>query len=216
MPPQHGFGQGQFAPYLPTEVKRLPIGLLRSHQYPGDPRGTAVAMEQYLEAQLPAAYYPQRMAFSRWKTPPVQVAYGQSAAGAYAAGWVPRAPWTPNAMIGGHTSAPPTHYPQRVPVRGPVRGPNEMGLRRMPMPTDNMDPNLRRGYDPLARGVPPANETVSAPVLNQYAVARTAHPAPPVPQNVTSQALVSVEAIRNHFSALLGEEASVPWFMRVG
>lgn len=66
----------------PRQIQMLRFNQRRSHLYPRDPYFTA----QALQPEQPAAQYlPQRMAFTRWKTPPTRVAWGENAAGVVAA-----------------------------------------------------------------------------------------------------------------------------------
>ena len=67
----------------PAQIRMLQFNQLRSHLYPRDPYLAGEALEEF--GQPVPQYLPQRMMFSRWKTPPMRTAWLQNAESALAA-----------------------------------------------------------------------------------------------------------------------------------
>jgi len=131
-----------------------PFDLLRSNLRPRDPR-TIQAAE---DPALPLAYLPQRMMFSRWKTPPgVKPAWGSNAIGALTA------LETVHALRLAIAATASSSAPQ---MSSPASSAADMGATRLPQPSDNADPNINKV--PVARGVLSDSQVVSAQELNQY------------------------------------------------
>lgn len=65
---------------LPAAINRLPFDLWRSHEYPGPhPEVIERGAEEYLANQpMPVMSLPQRMGFTRWKTPPYVLGWGSN------------------------------------------------------------------------------------------------------------------------------------------
>jgi len=193
-----GFGRGDFYGYTPAAIRTLPIGLLRSHLYPPHRQEFIAAVQQYLDGRQPVALMPQRMAFDKYKTPPVQTGWGQSAISAV------------TAMAHGpaHVRAPP---PPAVPFAPATRVVAQRGLNRMPVPTDSLSVNMRQGYVPLARDAVPADTVTDARVVNQVSADARA------PQHLrpgTPHVLRMIEAQRRHFAAVMSNQTRGPWFLR--
>lgn len=187
----------------------MPVALL-GRPYPGNPRGFASAVQQYAQGDIPVAMYPRRMLMDKYKTPPVQPRFGDTARGAAMAGWQPSYPWSPDQMVGGHTSGPAPMIPPGVPAVDAARFAHTRGLARMPQPSDNMSVNFRAGYQPLDRGVWPANETVTAQTVTRFI--DTTQPIP-ARDDRTTQAMAAVSRTRQEYRRMLTEEQERPWFL---
>lgn len=212
------FGRGQFSRYLPTQVTRVPVTLL-GRPYPGNPQGFQRAIAEYAAGDIPAAMYPRRMLFGKYKEPsPIKPRFGGDAVGAAMAGGQPGYPWSPDQMIGGHVQRPQPYVPARVPVMADARFAHTRGLARLPQPSDNMAVNLRAGYRPLTRGAWPANDSVTAQTVArggrmvvQRFIDTTQAPAG-VPDR-TPEAMAAVERVRHEYRRMMTDEADRPWFL---
>lgn len=209
------YTSGGYDPFAPQQIRETPFDLLRSHLYPRDPALVRQAVDAELSGKpLPIAYLPQRMAFQKWKTPPYQVAWGQGAVSAIEATAL-----APNMIRG---------LQPDVPLMPMGMAGQMHGGARLPQPSDNMSPNLRPGYTPLARGVLPSDRyTTSAEVTElaynvNAAPARNAAVAEARSRQGEAQAVVygqtgelqRVTALENRYFNILKANAGVPWFMR--
>ena len=132
--------------YLPPRaIQRLPFELLRAQRYPRDPQAMGEAAQEYLEGdQLPVYYAPQRMAFTRWKTPPYNVAWGQNVTGMLTA------LEQEHALL---TSVHEANY--QPPTMTGRQAADALGAERLPEPSDNEDPALAQDLYPIARNALP-------------------------------------------------------------
>lgn len=120
----------------------------------------AQAVQDFQYQQELPVYVPQRMGFSKYKTPPgVKPAWGQNV----------------ESML---TALELQHYKLAMIRRGyyvpPVADPYEaaaaLGADRLPEPSDNVDPNLYT--QSISRGVVGADQLVTGGELNDLAEAR--------------------------------------------
>lgn len=155
------YSSGDYYAQLPRAIQDLPFGLLRSHTYPGGQEGVITeALEQYRAGEAPPQMVPQRMGLTRWRkgpdgSPPV---YGSNVRALLASMrhqmQVERAA---NARVA------------QLPVMDAYAAPRQLQASEMPMPSQELNPNLRRGYVPLARGVTPADALVEGRQVLEYA-----------------------------------------------
>jgi hypothetical protein len=129
--------------------------LLRSNLPPDDPR-TVAALATDDGGPLPQ-YLPQRMGFSKYKTPPgVKPRWGQNAVSMLTA---LEQQHLQAALIRRGYYLPPTESAEDAAER--------LGADRLPEPSDNLDPNLN-DY-PVSRGVQPGAGFISGQELNAMA-----------------------------------------------
>jgi len=128
---------------------------------PEDPRMTRAVQRHASGDALPISL-PQRMAFTKWKTPPgVKPAWGQNAISMLSA---LEQQHLRLAMIRRGYYAPPTMSPAEMA--------EALGGNRLPEPSDNVDRNMDTRA--VARGVIPAQNFITGPELNALAEERTA------------------------------------------
>lgn len=147
--------------YLPPDaIQRLPFNLLRSQRITRDPQQMAVAAQGYLEgAPQPVWYVPQRMGFTRWKTPPYRPAWGQNVVSALTA------LEQQHALL-----AQIQHANYEPPVMNPRQAAQVMGAERLPEPSDNEDPALAENLYPIARNALPIDRlAMTAGELSAFA-----------------------------------------------
>lgn len=151
--------------YLPPgAIQQLPFELLRAQRYPRDPQAMGEAAQGYLDQEpQPAFYAPQRMAFTRWKTPPYDVAWGENVAGVLTAleqehvllARMHQANYQPPTMTGRQAAA-------------------AMGAERLPQPSDNEDPAVAEDLYPIARNaLPMGRVTMTGGELSAFIKERT-------------------------------------------
>lgn len=66
--------------YAPPAIQRLPFNLLRAHLYPRRPDLVAEGVEEFHRDEPLPVYLPQRMGFTRYKTPPWEASWGTEVA----------------------------------------------------------------------------------------------------------------------------------------
>lgn len=177
----------------PREIASLPLTLLRSNKRPDDPQMAQAVQDHAANTQLPE-YMPQSMAFSRWKTPPVKVAPGQNAVSVLSALEIQHL----------HLQLIKKNF-YNPPAQSAVQAADELAARRLPQPSDNLDPNLNTR--PIARGVIPASNFVTGGELNSFAQNRLAQ-ITQLRDNAQvgrAQALSEALALRDHLQALITE-----------
>lgn len=214
---------------IPAAIARLPFNLLRSQRITREPQMMGEAMEDYLNRDpLPIAYLPQRMAFTRWKTPPYQLAWGSNARSLVAALEQGFAQREHLAQVGQGAA----------PALSPYQAVAAMGANRLPQPSDNMDPNMNAV--PLARGATPLNTLMTARDLDAIAQsyhayigskgahrinkaekaqreAMAAQSRVPAPDFNAGSARVADKAIDSGIrdaQSIFDDQSQKPWFMR--
>jgi hypothetical protein len=191
----------------PDDIRRLPFDLWRSQLYPRRPALVAQAAQEYLDGtQPPAAYLPQRMGFTRWKTPPYEVGWGQNVAALLDA-------LAANVAVQQQAySAAMSHVPRQT-AREAVAA---IGADRLPEPSDNLDPNLDAA--PLARNALPLDRVVTAQDMN--ALVRETRSAVESANNVRyerrERAMSAVSQQRSFVDGLLSDRSHHPWFLQRG
>jgi hypothetical protein len=189
----------------PDGIRRLPMTLWRSSLYPRQPKVVAAAAQEYLEdAPLPIAYMPQRMGFTRWKTPPYDVAWGSSVVAllnAMEQGL--RAQYTLQAA--GMSSAPVETSEMAV---------ARLHANRLPQVSDNEDPNINA--HPVARNALPLDRITTAKQLNDYVYMTRANLANGHAERSERQqrAMAAVSEQSQGIAEILGDNSQKPWFMR--
>lgn len=199
------YTSGHMAPNVPVALKRLPFNLRRSHLYPRDPALVREAVEADLTGQPPpVAYLPQRMAFSRWKTPPYQVAYGSNVAGLL------QALRDNLANLRGLQA----YATQRIPGMSPHQAVAALGADRLPQPSDNLEPNLFT--TPLAREAVPLNHLVSADELNEFANQYTSYVTNRNVAIAEKRQRAQAAVAQQHFmtTSRVMQATSAPWFLQ--
>lgn len=194
---------GYFA-QAPVAIQRLPLDLLRSSKYPRDPSITQEGIRQYFAGELPVAYFSQRAAMTKWKTPPYQQGWGQN-------------------VIGMQTAlrqeAQARHALQfqlaRVPIQTRLEAVRRLGAGELPQPTDRLDANLRRGYVPLAAGAVPLDQLVSLRAL-QHMTGTLNDPQGLDQHAARRSAMASVDTVRNAYAHMLQRDRRAPWFIARG
>lgn len=189
---------------VPEGVKRLPLALQRD-PYPRRPEETREAAAAYLSNQpLPVMYLPQRMGFTKWKTPPSPVAWGSNVLALMDAleQGVRRVQSLNRAGMG---PAPHQSVQQAVAVRQ---------LNPLPQVSDDVDPNLN--VQAPARGALPLDRFTSAHEMDSYVRETRA--------NIRAQqrarndrlthALEVVSTRRAQVASVLGSRNNLPWFMQ--
>ena len=193
------YTSGNFYPQLPRVIHDLPLDLLRSRTYPRNPEVIERGFAQLQAGKLPVFYAPARMGYSKWKTPPVQTGWGQNVISMLAAvrqqyGVIDRA------------------QPHGLPIMDAIQAGPAVGANEMPMPTDDMDPNLRRGYVPLARNAVPLDDVVDVAAIDRIALERSD------PEELRNSARVSaldeIGAMQDRLQMVAFANTGVPWFMR--
>ncbi len=182
----------------PAEIKQLQFDQLRSHLYPRNPYLAAQSLEP---GQPPVAYLPQRMMFSRFKTPPMQAAWLENARSALEAGG------SANARISVMQEA--AHMPPMLPFD---EAPAALGLDHLPEAP--IDPNLDEV--PLSRGVLPYNRVqlhaseLAALVREQRENIASGH------RGAQDRRDLAMAEVGNQISAVdaIVSGSNVPWFER--
>jgi hypothetical protein len=192
------FLTGSFWPQSPPEIKALPIDLLRSSAYPMQPGVTERGIEQY-QAGYDPIMVPQRMGFTKWKDPGYPQAFGANVVGMLQA--------TRHQM---QVQAAANQKVSALPTQDYVQAAERRGLTRIP--TQVLDPNLRAGYLPLAKGVIPMDQVVDADQLNRLS-REMSNPASSEGE-AKRQAMQSVHDAKASLAAIAGNPNLVPWFMR--
>jgi len=189
---------GDFYDQMPQVMRDLPVDLLRSRQYPRNPEVLERGLEQLQHGKRPVFYAPQAMGLTRWKTPPTRTAWGQNVT---------------SLLSAMHHNLQVQHQARvhQVPVMDAIEAGRAVGADRMPMPTDNMDPNLREGYVPLASGAVPRNRLVD---MNQLSQAHAAVAAVEMKSDARRAALQEVGAYSDRLAMMALASSGVPWFVR--
>jgi hypothetical protein len=193
------YTSGNFYPQLPQVIHDLPLDLLRSRAYPRNPEVLERGLRELEQGERPIFYAPGRMAYSKWKTPPVAAGFGQNVISMLGA---VRAQL---AVIG---AAQPT----RIPFMDAIQAGRAVGADRMPEPTDNMSPNLYRGYVPLSRGAVPLDDVVDVAAIDQ--VAADASNPEDLRNDARVSALESIGAYQDRLQMLAFANTGTPWFLR--
>jgi len=193
------YTSGNFYPQLPRVMHDLPIDLLRSRAYPRNPQVLENGLRQLEQGDKPVFYAPQRMAFSKWKTPPVPAGWGQNVTSMLAAY---------RAQFGVIGAA----QPKGLPIMDALAAGRAVGADRMPEPTDNMDPNLYRGYVPLSRGAVPLDDMVDVAAIDQ--VAADASNPEELRNDARVSALEEIGAYQDRLQMMHFSNAGTPWFLR--
>lgn len=193
------FTSGNWWPQAPPEIHALPMDLLKETAYPGQP-GVAQRGVMQLEAGYDPIMVPQRMAFTKWKDPGYARGFGQNVIGMLQA--------FRHRM---YVEQAANHKVDALPTADFVQAAQNMHLTKMP--ERHFDPNLHRGYIPLARGVVPTNRLVDASRLNQLSKRLTA-PAELSHGFAARSAMESVQNTQRSLAAMTGHHNEVPWFMR--
>lgn len=191
---------GHFYPQLPAAIRDLPVDLLRSHKVTRDPDVTRRGIQQYFAGELPVYSVPQRMGFQKWKTPPTQIGYGQNVISLLSA-------------MQHQVSVISAAQPKNIPFADPIQAAHRIGATSLPMPTDRMDPNLRRGYVPLARGAVPLNTLTESAQLQQISNAGIGET---VGNDARASALEEVEMQSRSIRSMAHGNTGKPWFLRGG
>ena len=167
----------------------------------------AQAAQEYLEdAPLPAAYMPQRMAFTRWKSPPYDVAYGSSVVALLEAmryGYdVQRGLQAAGMSSAG--AAVETSYDATA----------RLNANRLPQVSDNRDPNINA--HPVARNALPLDRITTAQQLNDLVYATRANLANgnAARSERTQVAMQAAAGQSQDIAEILGDNSQKPWFMR--
>lgn len=195
---------------LPAAIERLPFDLWRSHEYPRRPGLVKHAAREYLDdAPQPDMLLPQRMGFTRWKTPPWRQAYGSNIAAFLAAVIQPEAF---RRRIAAVAQAGAPSQPERAAA---------LERMRLPQPSDNMSPEIN------------ASEVLPRNVLPQYEIAMTTSDLTQVAEDHTkramandaqkliarSRAMAEIEQLTSAADGLYqsrGGEEVLPWFLQQG
>jgi hypothetical protein len=192
------YTSGNFYPQLPRAIQTLPFDLYRQTKVTRDPSIIQHGIEQYFAGDVPVYYAPQRMQFSKWKSPPTPIGYGQNVISMLDA-------------FSHRLAVERAAQPRGIPFNGPVAAARRMGLDRLPQPTDNMDPNLRAGYIPLARGAVPLNRITDAAVIQTYVDAGNAER---VGNDARTAAMRQVQERQAILADMTGGNVGEPWFIR--
>jgi hypothetical protein len=194
---------------LPADLDRLPFDLWRSHQYPRRPEIIERAAEEYhRNAPMPQMSLPQRMAFTRWKTPPWVLGWGSNV----------------TALLEAVTE--PQQFAARLAAVGQGPAPSEsmrqasLARSRLPQPSDNASPELD-STEALPRNVLPqyrVSMTTSdlSAVAEQHQKQETANDANRLAQR--DRAIQEVGELTQAMSSLYessGGSDDVPWFLEV-
>lgn len=189
----------------PEALRRLPWTLWRSHLYPRRPELVGQAAQNYLEERpLPVAYLPQSMGFTRWKTPPYDVAYGSNVTSLLAAlrQRLDQVQGLQAAAMGGAAQA----YAPEQTIADPIN--------RLPEPNDNLDPNLNTPA--YARNALPLDRIMTADQLNAFVRANRETRANDAAQKMVSRsnALEVAAETRARIQSVVGDRSQAPWFMQ--
>ena len=190
---------GDFYPQLPQVMHDLPIDLLRSRAYPRNPEVLESGLRQLEQGEKPVFYAPGRMANSKWKTPPTATGWGQNVISMLGA------VRSQLAVIG-------AAQPRGLPIMDAIQAGRFVGADRMPQPTDNMDPNLYRGYVPLARGAVPLDDMIDVAAIDQVAI-EASNPED-LRNDARVSALESIGAYQDRLQLLAFSNTGTPWFLR--
>lgn len=193
------YTSGNFSPQLPQVMHDLPIDLLRSRAYPRNPEVLENGLRQLEQGNKPVFYAPQRMAFSKWKTPPVSAGFGQNVISMLAAYRVQFG------VIGAAQQ-------RGLPIMDALQAGRAVGADRMPQPTDNMAPNMYRGYVPLSRGAVPLDDMVDVAAIDQ--VAADASNPEELRNDARASALKSIGAYQDRLQMMAFANTGTPWFLR--
>lgn len=193
------YTSGNWYPQAPPEIHQLPMDLLKTTAYPGQPGTVQRGFAQLETGELPIMV-PQRMGFTKWKKPPVPQAWGQNVIGMLDA-FKHQLAVTKSASV----------YVDSLPTGDFIETAQRRGYTRIP--PQRLDPNLRAGYVPLARGAVPQNMITDASLLNQ--VAQEAGIGEDVSGALAREsAFNAVRRIQQSYHEVLVGNAGVPWFMR--
>jgi hypothetical protein len=193
------YTSGNWWPQAPPEIHALPLDLLKTTAYPGQP-GVAERGVMQLEQGYNPIMVPQRMSFTKWKNPGYARGFGQNVVGMLQA--------VKHRM---HVEQAANRKVDALPTADFIQAAQNRNLTQFP--PQNFDPNLHRGYIPLARGVVPANTVVDASRLNQLSKRLTV-PAELSHGFAARSAMESVQNTQRALAAMSGHHNEVPWFMR--
>jgi hypothetical protein len=193
--------------YLPPRaLQLLPFNLLRSQNYPRDPAQVGQAIETYGGA-LPT-YMPQRMMFTRWKTPPYNVAWAQNAASVMTA---LEQQHFKVALLRRAAAAPQAASPREMA--------DALGAERLPQPSDNIDPAVVDYEEPIGRNALPMRRlSMTARELNAFAeeqdaeLARLEDKVHERKHRAMAQVAQRIEDTESRLMA--ASPPNDPWFMR--
>jgi hypothetical protein len=146
---------GHYYKYVSQDIQQLPLRLQRSHGYPRQPEEMGEAMEEYLDGAQKPVYLPQKMAFKRYKTPPVRTGWLATAIASMAAVNDDTARAEALAMVGiEHVPIDPIYQ------RGPA-------LDQFPQPMDRLNPNIDEA--PPSSDMPTPGSFSSSQEITEYA-----------------------------------------------
>lgn len=195
------YASGDYYAQLPRAIQELPFGLLRTHTYPGGQEAVITeALEQYRAGETPPQMMPQRMGLTRWRKgpdgqPPV---FGSNVQALLASvRYQMQVEQAANARVA------------RLPVMDAYDAPRQMQADRLPMPSEELNPNLRRGYVPLARGVTPADALVEGREVLQLVDATM-----PDYVQLRARALAQVGQKMQAMQEMTGGGVGTPWIVR--
>lgn len=193
------YSSGNFTSYLPRQLKQIPLDLKRSHAYPPTPEVTEQGLDEY--GQPLPHYVPQRMAFTKWKTPPYEARWAASVLGYLQA----TNEWRQRVKRIASTYS-------HVPIQTPEMAVENMGADTLPPLNEN--PNMYS--EPVARQALPLNRMLSAEELNKYAreVNRGELASVMTAADSRNRAMQEVENQHMRYMDFLRREESAPWFMR--
>lgn len=190
---------GDYYPQLPAVMRDLPMDLLRSRAYPRNPEVLERGIQQLESGDPRPVLMPQRAAFSKWKTPPSPIGYGQNVISMLAA-------------VRAHLPTVMNAQPRGLPIMDAIQAGRHVGADRMPEPTDNLDVNLYDGYVPLARGAVPMDDLIDVELINKVAV--DAGNPEDLRNDARVSALESIGALQDRMNMLAFSNVGVPWFLR--
>ncbi len=184
----------------PPGIRQLQFNQLRSHLYPRDPYLAAKALEEY--GQPVPAYLPQRMLFTRWKTPPMRPAWMENAIG------------FSQAVTQGPAHVQQLEQASKLPPMMPFwDAPQAMGANTLPQP------DTTPGPEPISRGVlPPERIHLTPDQLEelghqQYAAVGAGYAGA---QGARDRAIAEVQGAINDTNQAIygGTPEDDPWFLR--
>lgn len=184
----------------PAGIRQLQFNQLRSHLYPRDPYLAAQAMDEY--GQPVPEYLPQRMMFTRWKTPPMRAAWLENAIGFMAA----------KAQGPAHAAA--LEQASGLPPTMPFWDmPQALGANNLPQPDMTPEPA------PISRGVlPPSRMHLQPHELEALGNETMAHAnaGSQGVQNAKDRAMAEVQGLISSANQAVygGTAENEPWFLR--
>lgn len=195
---------------LPADLDRLPFDLWRSHQYPRRPEIIEKGVAEYFaHAPMPVMSLPQRMGFTRWKTPP----------------WVMG--WGSNVLALVEAVTEPQVFAARLAAVGRGPAPDEsmrdasLARMRLPQPSDNISPEID-STEVLPRNVLPQYRiSMTTADLERVAAAHQqqefANGADKLAQKdqAIRQAMELTEAMDAMYQSHGNASNDVPWFLEV-